>query len=40
MGFFGRYVFDGRTWHNADPEADQGLDIEVPWLSVDIYDSD
>jgi hypothetical protein len=40
MGFFGRYVFDGRTWHDIDPGSDQTLDIEAPWLSVDIYDSD
>jgi hypothetical protein len=39
-GFFGRYVFDGRTWHNADPEADQAPDIGALWLSVDIHDSD
>jgi hypothetical protein len=40
IGFFGRYVFDGRTWHDIDPGSDQTLDIEAPWLSVDIYDSD
>lgn len=40
MGFFGRYVFDGRTRHGIDPGSDQTLDIEAPWLSVDIYDSD
>jgi hypothetical protein len=40
VGFFGRYVFDGRTWHNAELEAVQAPDIDAPWLSVDIYDGD
>jgi hypothetical protein len=40
VGFFGRYVFDGRIWHDVDPGSGQELDIEAPWLSVDIHDSD
>lgn len=40
MGFFGRYVFDGRAWHGLDPYSSQVLELAPPWLSVDIYDSD
>jgi hypothetical protein len=40
VGFFGRYVFDGSTWHGFDTDSDQWPDIAAPWLSVDIHDSD
>lgn len=40
VGFFGRYVFDGRTWQDFEPGSGHEPDIEAPWLSVDIYDSD
>lgn len=40
MGFFGGYVFDGRTWHGFDLDSEQRLDIVAPWLSVYIHDSD
>lgn len=40
MGFFGAYIFDGSTWLGFDPESSEPLDVAVPWLSVDIHDSD
>jgi hypothetical protein len=40
VGFFGGYVFDGRTWHDFDPDSDQTLDVTASWLSVLIHDSD
>jgi hypothetical protein len=40
VGFFGGYVFDGRTWHDFDADSDHTLDVTAPWLSVLIHDSD
>jgi hypothetical protein len=40
MGFFGTYLFDGRAWHDFDPDSDPISKIARPWLSVDIHDSD
>jgi hypothetical protein len=40
MGFFGRYVFDGSTWHGLDLDSDQVPELAAPWLRIDIYDSD
>jgi hypothetical protein len=40
VGFFGRYVFDGNTWHGLDPDSNRAPELAAPWLSVDIYDSD
>jgi hypothetical protein len=39
-GFFGRYIFDGSTWHGFDPDSGQRPDLATPWLSVYIHDSD
>jgi hypothetical protein len=40
LGFFGGYVFDGRTWHDFSPDSDHVPGVTAPWLSVLIYDSD
>jgi hypothetical protein len=40
MGFFGSYVFTRGEWHTWDPDAGLPSSVAVPWLSIDIHDSD
>jgi hypothetical protein len=40
MGFFGSFVFDGRSWTPQEPGTAPTSDIVGPWLHVDIHDSD
>jgi hypothetical protein len=38
MGFFGTYLFDGRSWSTHQPDSLPAT--SEPWLVVDIHDSD
>lgn len=40
MGFFGRYIFDGRAWRACTQDDPEKLPIIEPWLYLEIYDSD
>jgi hypothetical protein len=40
VGFFGGFVFDGREWHEWDPDAGIVPVLDEPWLSLLIHDSD
>jgi hypothetical protein len=40
MGFFGGYIFDGRTWLEFEPSSGTVPEVGSPWLKVVIFDSD
>jgi hypothetical protein len=40
MGFFGAFMFDGRSWTPQEPGTTPTSDVAGRWLCMDIHDSD